>query len=156
MTAVAALTPFRWLSVSEERGGSALGFIFSVAFFRGLTPAEVVRRFTGDAGLRTGYDGLNERVQEFLDATDGGDGGGYVGVVAAGGWSVAIEPYGWTVTLPETVTELSRGCEMLAITRHDYAAHALQYAIDGTSVTGVPFTEDYLRRPMLVGPIRMG
>ncbi|MEV4567959.1 hypothetical protein AB0K12_29675 [Nonomuraea sp. NPDC049419] len=64
------LAPFRWLSVPEVRGGGPLGFIFSVAFFRGLTPAEVVRRFTGDTGRWAGFDGLNERVQEFLDATD--------------------------------------------------------------------------------------
>ncbi|WP_223190943.1 DUF6461 domain-containing protein [Nonomuraea terrae] len=50
---------------------------------------------------------------------------------------MAIEPYGWMATDHEVVTRLSRGCDMLAVTRHDYAAeHSFEYAIDGTIVTG--------------------
>ncbi|MFI9507873.1 hypothetical protein [Nocardia sp. NPDC052566] len=48
-----------------------------------------------------------------------------------------IEPYGWTSTLHPELGEPSRGCGLLAITRHDYAAdHTLDYAIDGPIVTG--------------------
>ncbi|MFI7035118.1 DUF6461 domain-containing protein [Microbispora rosea] len=143
------------------------------------------------------------------------DGGGHVGVLEASQWCVAIEPFGWMVTLHEVLPRGSRGCEVVAVTRHDYAAeHSFEYAIDGTIVTGyrprhpyerygsdpdrlngfmhelgmgldrpeseaawdaawedncptavprgfalaaritgVPFTQDMLGRPMLVGPI---
>ncbi|MEV6279975.1 DUF6461 domain-containing protein [Nocardia sp. NPDC051832] len=49
---------------------------------------------------------------------------------------MAIEPCGWSVTDHKTLAELSADCEVLAITRHDYAVHSLEYAIDGTIVTG--------------------
>jgi hypothetical protein len=56
--------------------------------------------------------------------------------VQVGEWSVALEPIGWMATLPDVLAELSRDCEALAITRHDYAQDSLAYAIDGTIVTG--------------------
>ncbi|SDM49097.1 hypothetical protein [Nonomuraea jiangxiensis] len=40
------MAPFQWLNVSESQVGGPLGVIFSVAFFRGLDPAEVMRRFS--------------------------------------------------------------------------------------------------------------
>src|SRR5690349_18394201 len=65
------------------------------------------------------------------------DGGGHVGVLEASQWCVAIEPFGWMVTLHEVLPRGSRGCEVVAVTRHDYAAeHSFEYAIDGTIVTG--------------------
>ena len=137
MTTTGFLAPFRWLNVPESEGGGPLGVIFSVAFFRGLHPVEVVRRFSRgeDSGQQSDLGGLNEKACEFVGETAGGDGGGYVGVLQSGEWCVAIEPSGWTVTLHEVVAELSRGCEMLAVTRHDYAEHSFAYAIDGTMVT---------------------
>ncbi|WP_432931475.1 DUF6461 domain-containing protein [Microbispora sp. CA-135349] len=218
MTTTDPLIPFQWLNASEVEGGvRGLGVIFSAAFFRGLDPAEVVRRFSRgtDSGQESDFDALDDKVYEFLEETDGGDGGGHVGVFQAGEWCVAIEPFGWMVTLHEVLPRLSRGCEVVAVTRHDYAAeHSFEYAIDGTivtgyrlrhpyerygsdpdrlnglmrelgmgldrpedgdawdaawadnyntavprgfalaaKITGVPFTEDMLARPMLVGPI---
>ncbi|WP_214322600.1 DUF6461 domain-containing protein [Nonomuraea sediminis] len=143
------LAPFQWLNLPEgEGGGGPLGVIFSVAFFRGLDAAGVVRRFSRgqDSGQESDFGGLDEKAYEFISRTDGGDGGGYVGVFQAGEWCVAIEPYGWLVTLHEVVTKLSRGCEVLAITRHDYASeHSFEYAIDGTRVTGYRLGHPYER-----------
>lgn len=131
------LAPFQWLNASESQAGP-LGVIFSVALFRNLDPPEVVRRFSngGAAGQESDFEELNDRMVEFLGKTGGGEGGGYVGVFRAGAWSVAIEPCGWWVTDHKTLAELSRDCEVLAITRHDYAVHSLEYAIGGTIVTG--------------------
>lgn len=148
MTTTGLLAPFQWLNVSEAEGGGPLGVIFSVAFFRGLDPADVVRRFSRgeDSGRESDFGGLNEQAYEFVTHTGGGEGGGHVGVFQAGEWCVAIEPYGWMVTLAEVVTKLSRGCEVLAVTRHDYAAeHSFEYAIDGTIVTGYRLRHPYER-----------
>ncbi|MEV1172403.1 DUF6461 domain-containing protein [Nonomuraea sp. NPDC049784] len=139
MTTTDPLAPFRWLNGPEGEDSGPLSMIFSVAFFRGLDPAEVVRRFSRgeDSGQESDFDGLDAKASEFVNETAGGNGGGYVGVFQAGEWCVAVEPYGWMVTLHEVVTKLSRGCEVLAVTRHDYAAeHSFAYAIDGTIVTG--------------------
>ncbi|QFY09190.1 hypothetical protein GBF35_23225 [Nonomuraea phyllanthi] len=139
MTTTDPLAPFQWLNVSENEGGGALGVIFSMAFLRGLEPAEVVRRFSlGEhSGEEADFGILSERVYEFVEETHGGEGGGHVGVLQAGEWCVAIEPFGWWVTDHAVVSRLSRGCEMLAVTRHDYAAeHSFEYAIDGTVVMG--------------------
>ncbi|WP_271219797.1 DUF6461 domain-containing protein [Streptosporangium carneum] len=148
MTTTDPLAPFQWLNVSESSGGGALGTIFSVAFFRGLAPAEVVRRFSRgeDSGQESDFGGLDDKAYEFVTETGGGDGGGHVGVFQAGEWCVAVEPHGWMATLHEVVTELSRGCEVLAVTRHDYAAeHSFEYAIDGTVVTGYRLRHPYER-----------
>ncbi|TMQ92814.1 hypothetical protein ETD83_26655 [Actinomadura soli] len=142
------LAPFQWLSVFESEGGGHLGVIFSVAFLRGLDPTEVVRRFSRgrESGQESDFGGLSEKAHEFVDRTAGGSGGGYVGVFPAGEWCVAIEPYGWWATDHQMVTELSRGCEVLAVTRHDYAAeHSFEYAIDGTVVTGYRLRHPYDR-----------
>ncbi|MET9302753.1 MULTISPECIES: DUF6461 domain-containing protein [Micromonospora] len=135
MTTIDPLAPFQWLNVSD---GGPLGDIFSVAFFHGLDPAEVVYRFSREehSGQVSDFSGLDDKARKFLDETRGEDGGGYVGVFQAGTWCVVIEPYGWMTTDHEVLTKLSRGCEVLAVTRHDYAEHSLDYAIDGTIVTG--------------------
>ncbi|MGW4773603.1 DUF6461 domain-containing protein [Nocardia sp. NPDC004278] len=134
MTTSDPLAPFQWL----HGGDCLLGEIFTVAFFRGLDPSEVVRRFSRgeDHGQESGFDELMEQASEFSIKTGGGSGGGTVGVVQVGEWSVAIEPIGWMATLPDVLAELSRDCAVLAITRHDYAEDSLAYAIDGTIVTG--------------------
>lgn len=144
MTTSDPLAPFRWL----HGGDCLLGEIFTVAFFRGLVASEVVRRFSRgeDQGQESGFDELMDQAGEFSFETGGGSGGGTVGVVQVGEWSVAIEPTGWMATLPDVLAELSRGCEVLAITRHDYAEDSLAYAIDGTIVTGYkPLECPYLR-----------
>ncbi|MFI6600520.1 DUF6461 domain-containing protein [Nonomuraea sp. NPDC050536] len=148
MTTTDPLAPFQWLNVAEAEGGGPLGVIFSVAFFRGLDPAEVVRRFSRgeDSGQESDFGRLNDKAYAFVSETGGGDGGGYVGAFQVGEWCVAIEPHGWMATLHEVVTTLSRGCEVLAVTRHDYAAeHSFEYAIDGTIVTGYPLRHPYER-----------
>jgi hypothetical protein len=136
------LAPFRWLGLPEsDGGGPPLGVIFSVAYFRGLGAAEVARRFSRgtDPGTVMGFDGLIERVWEFVEETEGGYGGGHVGIVEAGEWCVAVEPHGWLTILSDVVAELSRGCEMLSINRHDHASVSdLVYAIDGEIVTTFP------------------
>ncbi|KZM74565.1 DUF6461 domain-containing protein [Nocardia terpenica] len=144
MTSSDPLAPFRWL----HDGDCLLGEIFTVAFFRGLDPSEVVRRFSRgeDHGQESGFARLMEQATEFSIETGGGSGGGAVGVVQVGEWSVAIEPIGWMATLPDVLAELSRDGEVLAITRHDYAEDSLAYAIDGTIVTGYhPLDCPYLR-----------
>ncbi|TLP57862.1 DUF6461 domain-containing protein [Microbispora triticiradicis] len=148
MTTTDPLAPFQWLNVSENEGGGALGVIFSVAFFRGLDPAEVVRRFSRgqDSGHESDFGGLGEKAYEFIAETEGGYGGGYVGAFQDGEWCVAIEPDGWMATDHVVVTELSRGCEVLAVTRHDYAAeHSFEYAIDSTIVTSYRLRYPYER-----------
>ncbi|MED7924567.1 DUF6461 domain-containing protein [Nonomuraea sp. LP-02] len=138
MTMIDPLAPFQWLAAPECRP-SPLNVIFSVAFFRRLDPVKVVRRFSRgeDLGKESDFAGLDEAAQEFVDRGDGGDGGGHVGVFQEGEWSVAVEPIGWMVTLHEVLPRLSRGCEVVAVTRHDYAAeHSFEYAVDGESVTG--------------------
>ncbi|MFG2074721.1 DUF6461 domain-containing protein [Nonomuraea maritima] len=145
MTTADPLAPFLWLNVSETEGGGTLGVIYSAAFLRGLDPAEVVRRFSrgDDPGVESGYEELDEKVYDFVEETDGGCGGGHVGVLQVGEWSVAVEPWGWTATDHELLGELSKGCEVVAVTRHDYAAdHSFEYVVDGTVVTGYR-----LRRP---------
>ena len=60
--------------MSESEGGGPLYVIFSVAFFRGLAPAEVVRRFSrgADSGQVSDFGGLNERAYVLVSMTDGG------------------------------------------------------------------------------------
>jgi hypothetical protein len=131
------LTPYRWLQKADGSPHNPLGDIYCVSFFRGLDPAEVVRRFGGgeEAGREMTFRELDEAVFEFVDETDGGDGGGYVGVVEAGGWSMAVELWGWLATLQETAARLSQGCEMVAVSRHDYASDGFLHAVDGAVVT---------------------
>ncbi|MEW9529422.1 DUF6461 domain-containing protein [Microbispora sp. NPDC049125] len=148
MTKPDPLAPFQWLNVSENRGGGPLGVIFSVAFFRGLDLAEVVRRFSlGEhSGEESDFGALDEKAYDFVEETEGGEGGGHVGVFQAGEWCVAIEPSGWWVTDHQVVTRLSRGCEVLAVTRHDYAAeHSFEYAVDGAIVMGYRLRHPYER-----------
>lgn len=137
MTTSDPLAPFQWLT-AHNGDDRRLGEIFTVSFFRGLDPSEVVRRFSRgeDQGRESDFAELMEQATEFSIETGGGSGGGTVGVVQAGEWSVAIEPIGWMATLHDVLAELSRDCEALAITRHDYAEDSLAYAIDGTIVTG--------------------
>lgn len=69
-----------------------------------------------------------------------------MGVFQAGEWCVAIEPYGWWITDHQVAARLSRGCEVLAVTRHDYAAeHSFEYAIDGAIVMGYRLRHPYQR-----------
>ncbi|MBF6328900.1 DUF6461 domain-containing protein [Nocardia transvalensis] len=146
MTTSDPLAPFQWLLTHDGRH-CPLDEIYTVAFFRGLKPSEVVRRFSRgeDHGQESSFDELMEQATENASIS-GGSGGGTVGVVQVGEWSVAIEPMGWMATLHDVLAELSRDCEVLAITRHDYAEASFAYAIDGTIVTGYkPLDCPYLR-----------
>jgi hypothetical protein len=132
------LAPYHWLQRPDGSPQNPLGDIYCVSFFRGLGPAEVLRRFDPGApagGREMTFRELDETVFEFVQETDGGDGGGHVGVVAAGEWSVAVELWGWFATIPEAAARLSQGCEMVAVSRHDYAEDDFTYAVDGTVVT---------------------
>ncbi|CRY74842.1 hypothetical protein SAMN05421776_101265 [Nocardia farcinica] len=136
MTTSDPVAPFEWLLTHDGRR-CPLDEIYTVAFFRGLDPSEVVRRYSRgeDHGQEASFDELMEQAAE-NSSLPGRSGGGTVGVVRVGEWSVAIEPDGWMATLHDVLADLSRGCEVVAITRHDYAEASFAYAIDGTVVTG--------------------
>ncbi|MEV6276811.1 DUF6461 domain-containing protein [Nocardia sp. NPDC051832] len=128
------LAPYYWLN-ADDGNACPLGEIFTVAFFRGLDPSEVVRRFSrgADQGRESDFDGIMRQASESCSTPSEGLA---VGVWQAGEWSVAIEPFGWMATLPDVLAELSRDCEVVAITHHAYAEDCFMYAIDGTLVTG--------------------
>ncbi|MBB1151619.1 MULTISPECIES: DUF6461 domain-containing protein [Amycolatopsis] len=110
--------------------------IFCVSFVRRLDPPEVLRRFGADAGEQLAFAELNSRVAEYVGQTQGGNGGGHVGVVSCGEWSVAIEPFGWRGNLPEVIAGLSKESEVVAVNRHDFAEAHFVHAVDGTVMTG--------------------
>ncbi|MFJ4866893.1 DUF6461 domain-containing protein [Streptomyces sp. NPDC088748] len=128
-----SLAQFRWLE-----GAGPLDEIFCVSFFRRLGPVEVLSRFGAVAFVEQwmGFEKLRRRVWEYVADTGGGEGGGYVGVVGLGEWSVAIELLGWEAALAEAASDLSRGTEVVTVSRHDYAENTFFYAIDGVIVTG--------------------
>lgn len=111
--------------------------ISCVSFFRGLTPTDVLRRFgpSNARGEEMSVEDLEDVADEFALETGGADGGGHVGVIQANGWSVALEPMGWYAVLEEYYTDLSRGCEMVAVSRHDFADDSFVYAVDGKAIT---------------------
>ncbi|MGV9680826.1 DUF6461 domain-containing protein [Nocardia sp. NPDC003482] len=147
MTTSDPWAPFQWVHNDHNSGGRWLGDIFTVSFFRGLDPSEVVRRFSRgeDRGREGGFDELWTQTMESYEKTGRGSGGVTVGVVQVGEWSVAIELLGWMATLTHVLTELSPGCEVLGITHHEYADDRLAYAIDGTLVTGCNLACTHLR-----------
>lgn len=124
------LAPYRWL----DHPANALDEIFCVSFFRGLTPTEVLRRFGSpdEPGEEVAFEALWDIGDEPAMEAEGG----HVGVVQASGWSVAVEVGGWTATLSDRAADLSRGCEMVAVNRHDYAQDNLVYAVDGELIAG--------------------
>ncbi|MEU8102588.1 DUF6461 domain-containing protein [Nonomuraea muscovyensis] len=135
------LKPFRWL-VHDDCWWSP---IVCVSFLRGVGPAEVVRRFGGTSpGRREEFEVFDDLVYDFVQATDGGEGSGHVGVIEAGGWSVAIEPHGWSAALREVATRLSRdGAELVVVSRHDHAEHTFLHARDGAVLTEfIPHSPD--------------
>ncbi|WP_435192157.1 DUF6461 domain-containing protein [Nonomuraea sp. bgisy094] len=86
---------------------------------------------------------LTSQVGDFVMETGGGEGGGYVGVVAVGEWCVAVEPLGWSAAMDERLARLSAGSEVVAVTRHDYADDYIGYAVDGSVITTFgPVTPD--------------
>lgn len=111
--------------------------IFCVSFVHRLDPPEVLRRFGAIAPgeEQMTFDSLIGLVGKYVEQTYGGNGGGYVGVVRPGEWSVAIEPWGWQGTLLDVITGLSLSSEVVAINRHDYAEHEFVYSVDGTIIT---------------------
>jgi hypothetical protein len=126
------LAPFRWLAASPGQLGEVLDDVFCVSFFRGLEPAEVLRRFGArEPGRELAFYELQVKVWESTEMTDDN----YVGVVQVGEWSVAVEPRGFQAVLSEPLTGLSRGCEVVAVGRHDYAEDRFVYAVDGEVVT---------------------
>ncbi|WP_182905158.1 DUF6461 domain-containing protein [Microbispora sp. H13382] len=132
-----ALARFRWLAAPPGAADNPLGDVFCVSFFHGLEPAEVAARID-PAGAPVGsmtLGELDDAVTEFIEGTDGGYGGGHVGVTRIGEWSVMVELCGWHTTLGENLARLSQGCEAVAVGRHDYAEHSFLYAVDGEIVT---------------------
>ncbi|MGW4401799.1 DUF6461 domain-containing protein [Amycolatopsis nivea] len=125
------LTELAWLDTHGP-----LQDIFCVSFVHGLDPPEVLRRFGAVGGEEMTFGELNSLVAEYVAQTQGGNGGGYVGVVSSGGWSVAVEPWGWQGNLPEVIARLSKESEVVAVNRHDYAESHFVHAVDGTVVAG--------------------
>ncbi|MFI0447373.1 DUF6461 domain-containing protein [Actinomadura sp. 6N118] len=136
------LAPFRWL----EASGNRLGQIFCVSFFHRLGPGEVLRRFGAEesSGRLMTFGELNEAAGEFIEDTGAEFGGGHIGVLQAGDWSVALELHGWRAVLSKPLARLSQQCEVVAVGRHDYAEHGFIYAVDGQIVTGfTPHRPDF-------------
>ncbi|AWS40348.1 DUF6461 domain-containing protein [Streptosporangium sp. 'caverna'] len=127
------LAPFRWLGAFPGDRDDLLGEIFCVSFFHRLEPVEVLHRFgtAGRPGREMTFHELAGKVWESIGMTDDD----YVGVVQVGEWSVAVELRGQRATLAEPLSGLSRGCEVVAIMRHDHAEDRFVYAVDGEVVT---------------------
>ncbi|MFV2175778.1 DUF6461 domain-containing protein [Actinomadura sp. LOL_016] len=124
------LAPYRWLDPPTN----ALDEIFCVAFFRDLTPTDVLRRFASpdEQGEEVAFEELwNIGDEPAMEAE-----GGHVGIVQANGWSVAVEVGGWSAVLSENAPDLSRGSEMVAVSRHDHAEDRFVYAVDGELIAG--------------------
>jgi hypothetical protein len=116
-----ALTPFRWLQPPYGDRGDLLGEIYCVTLLRGLDPAGVLRRFGARTSTEMSFAELGPAVSDFTVATGGGDGGGYVAVVATGGGCAAVEPMGWSGTDDPTLARLWAGTDVVSVLRHDYA-----------------------------------
>ncbi|MFI7455482.1 DUF6461 domain-containing protein [Nonomuraea sp. NPDC049714] len=130
-----ALTPFRWLQPPYGERGDLLGEIYCVTLLRGLDPAEVLRRFGARTSTEMSFAELELAVSDFTVATEGGDGGGYVGVVATGDGCAAVEPYGWSGTGVGMLARLSAGTDVVSVLRHNYACDYFHYAADGMLIT---------------------
>ncbi|GAB3881787.1 DUF6461 domain-containing protein [Microbispora bryophytorum] len=154
------LAPFRWLTApATDNVHNPLGDIFTLSFFHEVEPADVAARFEpAGAAVRSMTLGeLDDEVAEFVEETDGGDGGGYVGITRIGEWSMAVEPCGWHTARGENLARLAQGCEAVAVGRHDYGEHSFLYAVDGEIVVAftphAPVTRwgsdpDRLKEPM--------
>ncbi|MFI6179899.1 DUF6461 domain-containing protein [Nonomuraea sp. NPDC051191] len=138
------LTPFRWLQPPYGDEGDLLGEICCVTLLRGLDPAEVLRRFGARTSTEMSFAELDDAVSDFTMVTGGGEGGGYVGVVASGDGCAVVEPYGWSGTDDRTLSRLSAGTEVVSVLRHDYACDDFRYAADGIVITAFdPITPEH-------------
>ncbi|WP_062432777.1 DUF6461 domain-containing protein [Herbidospora daliensis] len=115
---------YAWESRSE------LGDVYTVVFVRDLDEHETLRRLgAADADIRQ---------IDVDDHTYYPEGPQIVTVRRIGGWTVAVEDFGWRGSEPETLSALSRdGGEAVSVLRHDYAHHRLSYAVDGHVVTAL-------------------
>ncbi|NUT04738.1 MAG: hypothetical protein HOV76_14760 [Hamadaea sp.] len=129
------LTPFRWLQPPYGDQGDLLGEIYCVTLLRGLDPAEVLRRFGARTSTEMTFAELDLAVSDFTMVTGGGEGGGYVGVVATGDGCAAVEPSGWSGTDDPTLERLSAGTDVVSVLRHDYADDSFSYAAEGMVIT---------------------
>ncbi|MEU7878333.1 DUF6461 domain-containing protein [Microbispora bryophytorum] len=123
---------FGWLS-----GAGPLGSVFGVSFVRGLAPREALVRLGVDESTidEMTFEELDENAEECLESSDGMD-AGWAGAVRMGDWTVLVEPGGWRVAAGTGVLErLSRGAEVVAVSRHDYASDDFAHAIDGRVIT---------------------
>ncbi|WP_336213118.1 DUF6461 domain-containing protein [Nonomuraea sp. LPB2021202275-12-8] len=106
-----------------------------MTLLRGLDPAEVLRRFGARTSTEMSFADLELAVSDFTMATEGGDGGGYVGVVATGDGCAAVEPSGWSATDDPTLARLSADTDVVSVLRHDYACNYFHHAADGIVIT---------------------
>ncbi|WP_280180251.1 DUF6461 domain-containing protein, partial [Nocardia farcinica] len=117
MTTSDPVAPFEWLLTHDGRR-CPLDEIYTVAFFRGLDPSEVVRRYSRgeDHGQEASFDELMEQAAE-NSSLPGRSGGGTVGVVRVGEWSVAQEAEGGFATQDDLKGDMLRGFLVVGVTR---------------------------------------
>ncbi|MEU8393936.1 DUF6461 domain-containing protein [Nonomuraea sp. NPDC048892] len=114
-------------------GYETLGEIYCVSFVRDLSPEEALRRFGVEEET------MEEVTFEELDYLSAesmrDDAAGYIGAARVGDWTVVIEPGGWMMAVAtEIYNPVSRGTEVVAVCRHDYAQDTFAYIVDGAPV----------------------
>nr|WP_280496304.1 DUF6461 domain-containing protein [Nocardia farcinica] len=117
MTTSDPVAPFEWLLTHDGRR-CPLDEIYTVAFFRGLDPSEVVRRYSRgeDHGQEASFDELMEQAAE-NSSLPGRSGGGTVGVVRVGEWSVGKETGGGFAPRARELGRIWRGCVVVGLKR---------------------------------------
>jgi hypothetical protein len=107
MTATAA--DYTWFS--QRYPGLAQAFCFTLV--RGLTPTELLHRLGAREQIRlTGVDELVEPAYGAWDAHAGDQ--LFLGVTAAGGWALAVEPNGYLGITEAAVVPLSVGTRLVS------------------------------------------
>ncbi|MFC4895763.1 DUF6461 domain-containing protein [Streptosporangium amethystogenes subsp. fukuiense] len=121
---------FRWLDDVWA------GEIYCASFVRDLTPREALTRFGTDASTieEVTYGKVCERAVAGREASPRAL-PGYIGAVEVGGWTLIVEPLGWGAAGPDARARISRGTEIVVITRHDYSRQEFIHEIDGETIT---------------------
>jgi hypothetical protein len=120
---------FRWLD------GVWAGDIYCASFVRALSPREALTRFGTDASTieEVTYEKVCERAVAGREASPRAL-PGYIGAVEVGGWTLIVEPLGWGAAGPVRA-RVSRGTEIVVITRHEYSTQEFIHEIDGEMIT---------------------
>ncbi|MFF5248130.1 DUF6461 domain-containing protein [Streptosporangium sp. NPDC000095] len=121
---------FRWLD------GLWAGDIYCASFVRDLSPREALTRFGTDASTieEVTYEKVCERAVAGWEASPRAL-PGYLGAVEVGSWTLIVEPFGWGAAGPDVRARVSRGTEIVVITRHEYSTQEFIHEIDGETIT---------------------